>query len=64
MSASTPKVRKYLTIPVLLSNGKRKNLMIKTVTSQTAVTVGTFKGTTVAVTRQTPATKNGTPFIQ
>ena len=64
MSASTPKVRKYLTIPVLLSNGKRKNLMIKTVTNQSAVTVGTTKGTTASVTRQTPATKNGTPFIQ
>ena len=64
MSVATPKVRKYLTIPVLLSNGKRKNLMIKTVTSQTAVVVSTLKGTTVSVTCQTPATKNGTPFIQ
>jgi hypothetical protein len=63
MSAATPKARKYLTIPVLMSNGKRKNFMIKTITDNNTFTVGSYKGTTATVTRQTPATKNGTPFI-
>jgi len=63
MSIKSTKLRKYLTVPVLLSSGKLKYLLVKTITDQNTFTVGTYKGTTATVTRQTPSTKNGTVFI-
>lgn len=64
MSIKSTKVRKYLTVPVLLQTGKTVRAIVKTVTSQNSFVVSLGKGVTKTIARSTPSSKDGTPFIE